>query len=248
MNVLGVDIGGTGIKAAVVDTSTGMLLSERLRIPTPKPATPKRIRPVLAALASNFDWKGRIGCGFPGVIQKGVVFTAANVSRKWIGKPLDELTAKATGCSEVAAANDADAAGLAEVRFGAGREQEGLVVVLTLGTGIGSALFLDGKLIPNTELGHMEILGHEVEKWASERARKQDHLSWKQWAKRLNVLLTRLQTHLWPSRIILGGGGSKRHDQFMHHLKVRCEVVPAELGNTAGIVGAALMASEGWKV
>lgn len=248
MDVLGIDIGGTGIKAAVVDTRNGVLLADRLRVPTPRPATPKRIRPVLGTIASHFDWKEGIGCGFPGVVQKGVVLTAANVSKKWIGVALDEVTKEATACSLVKAANDADAAGLAEIRFGAGRGQEGLVIVLTLGTGIGSALFLDGKLVPNTELGHMEILGHEVEKWASERARLENDLSWEQWAERLETFLNRLQSHFWPSRIILGGGGSKKHDKFLPYIEVRCDVVPAELGNTAGIIGAALVASEEWNV
>lgn len=243
MQILGIDIGGTGVKGAPVDTTRGVLLAERLRLPTPKPSTPRAVADVVAEITRHFDWKGRGGCGFPGVVRNGVVHTAANVSKKWIGVAADSLLKKTTGCDFVPM-NDADAAGVAEMRFGAGKGKKGVVLVLTLGTGIGSALCLDGKLVPNVELGQLEIDGRNAEKWASAIVRDDDGLSWKQWAARLDTYLERVHSHFWPELIILGGGGSKKFEKFATYLTVDCPILPATLRNRAGIIGAALHAAE----
>jgi len=242
VQILGIDIGGTGVKGAPVDTRKGVFLAERLRLPTPKPSTPRAVAGVVRDITRHFGWKDRVGCGFPGVVRAGRVLTAANVSKKWIGVAADSLLKKTTGCDFVAM-NDADAAGIAEMRFGAGKGKKGVVLVLTLGTGIGSALFLDGKLVPNIELGQLEINGHNAEKWASAKVRDDEKLSWKKWAKRLDTYLDRVHSHLWPELIILGGGGSKNFEKFAPYLTVDCPVVPATLRNKAGIVGAALHAA-----
>lgn len=242
MHVLGIDIGGTGVKGAPVDTSSGELLAERLRLPTPNPSTPRAVADVVAEIARHFDWTGPAGCGFPGVIRSGEVYTAANVSKKWIGIDVETLLQQATGC-EFIALNDADAAGVAEMHFGAGKDQTGVVMVLTLGTGIGSALCQDGKLVPNIELGHLEIGGREAEKWASAKVREDEDLGWKQWAKRLDAYLHRVHSYFWPELFVLGGGGSKKFEKFAQYLTVDCRVVPATLRNRAGIIGAALHAS-----
>ncbi len=243
MKVLGIDIGGTGIKGAPVDMSNGDLAAERQRIPTPSPSTPESVASVVVEIARHFDWKGPVGCGFPGIVDSGVVRTAANVSKKWIGAPAAELFEKSTGCS-FTMVNDADAAGLAEMRFGAGRERSGVVLMLTFGTGIGTALFLDGKLVPNVELGHLELDGREAEDWASEKVRVEEDLSWKEWSRRVNVYLNRMHSYLWPDLVIVGGGASKKFEKFSRYLSVPCEIVPAELRNRAGIIGAALAAAE----
>ena len=242
--ILGIDIGGTGIKGGVVDVDRGKLVGERYRLPTPKRSTPGHIAKVVAEIASHFDWTGAVGCGFPGVVRDGVVLTAANVSKKWIGAPGVELFDDATGCA-FTMVNDADAAGLAEVRFGAGSARAGVVLMLTVGTGIGTALFIDGKLVPNVELGQLELRGRNAEKWASEKVRVREGLSYKQWARRFNRYLERMHRYFWPELIIIGGGGSKKFDRFERYLSVDCEVAPAELRNQAGIIGAALAASEG---
>ncbi|GMR22499.1 MAG: ROK family protein [Acidobacteriota bacterium] len=243
MQILGIDIGGTGVKGAPVDTSKGVLLAERLRLPTPKPSTPRAVADVVAEITRHFGWTGRGGCGFPGVVRNGVVLTAANVSKKWLGVAADSLLKKTTGCDFVSI-NDADAAGVAELRFGAGKGKKGVVLVLTLGTGIGSALYLDGKLVPNIELGQLEINGRNAEKWASAKVRNDEKLSWKKWATRLDTYLDRVHSHFWPELIILGGGVSKNFEKFAPHLTVDCPVVPATLRNKAGIIGAALHAAE----
>ncbi len=240
MEILGIDVGGSGIKGAPVDTDRGVLLHERYRLPTPKPSTPDAAKATIVAIVRQFDWKGVLGCGFPGVVRRGMVLTAANVSKKWVGVQADVLLKKATGC-DFALANDADAAGLAEMRFGAGRGRKGVVIMITLGTGIGTALFKDGELVPNLELGHLEIGGKEAEKWASEKVRRDKGLSWKKWARRVNVYLDRMHTYFWPDLIILGGGGSKNFEKFAPYLSAACDVVPAKLRNRAGIVGAALV-------
>ena len=235
---LGIDIGGTGIKGAIVDVDSGNLCSERVRLPTPQPSTPAEVTAVVVQLLQQLSWDGPVGCGFPSIVRRGVVQLASNVSEEWIGVNVPERFAQATGCP-VSVVNDADAAGLAEIRFGAGRERRGVVLVVTLGTGIGSALFVDGLLVPNTEFGHLEIDGRNAERWAAGVVREREGLSWKKWAKRVDRVLQRMQLHLSPDLIILGGGVSKKHQKFLKHLTVETEVIPAQLRNQAGIVGAA---------
>lgn len=238
---LGIDIGGTGIKAAPVDLATGTLLAPRERILTPKPATPDAVADVVAQLARHFDWTGPIGAAFPAVVKGGLVHTAANVDESWVDADAGEVFSKAAG-APVTVVNDADAAGMAEVAFGAAKGRTDTVVMLTLGTGIGSAVFTNGELVPNTELGHLEIRGKDAELRASESARERDGLSWKQWAKRLNEYLEHLEALLWPDLIVVGGGISKKADKFLPRLKTTAEIVPARLLNEAGIVGAAAAA------
>jgi polyphosphate glucokinase len=241
MHVFGLDIGGSGIKGAPVDISTGTLLADRFRIPTPQPATPAEMVAVAAQVVAHFDWQGPVGCGFPAVIKDGVVHTAANIAPEWIGRNLrDELSAAIA--QPVEALNDADAAGLAEMRWGAGRDVEDVVLMLTLGTGIGSALFVKGQLVPNTEFGHIEIGGKVAEKRASDRVREVKRLSWKQYAERVNEYLRTIERLLWPDLIIIGGGVSKEADKFLARLTTRARVVPAQMLNNAGIAGAALAA------
>ncbi len=240
-SVLGIDIGGSGIKGAPVDVERGVLVADRLRIPTPTPARPEAVAGVVAEIVKHFKWRGAVGCAFPAVVKRGVVLTAANVDDRWIGTDGRKLFARRTGCA-VTLLNDADAAGLAEVRFGAGRGKPGLVIMITLGTGIGSALFMDGRLVPNTELGHLIIRGKQAESRASSRARSQQALSWKRWGKRLDEYLRYVEDLLSPELFILGGGISKKHEKFMPFLAADTPVVPAQMRNEAGIVGAALAA------
>src|SRR5512136_241989 len=241
MQILGIDIGGTGIKGAPVDTETGKLLAARFRIPTPSPSKPKAVAGVLAEIVRHFDWHAPVGCGFPAVVREGVALTAANIHRSWIETNAADLFTRQTGCP-VRVINDADAAGLAEMTFGAGRGRSGTVLVLTLGTGIGSALFSGGHLLPNTELGHLQIRGKDAEQRASEAVRELEDLSWKEWAERLDEYLDTMEALFWPDLIILGGGACKYFERFAHRLTGRAEVVPAQLGNDAGMVGAALAA------
>lgn len=243
MQVLGLDIGGSGIKGAVVDVLTGALVTPRERIPTPTPATPEAVVETAAQIARRFSWSGPIGCGFPAVIKDGVVHTAANVSPRWIGANGQHMLELATG-SPVTMLNDADAAGIAEMRLGAGRGRAGLVLMLTIGTGLGTALFLDGKLVPNTELGHIEIRGKDAERRASDGARDRKGWSYAEWAPRFDEYLQRISALLWPDLIILGGGASRDYDKFAPFLTVHVEVVPAQLRNEAGIIGAAIAAYE----
>ncbi len=241
MQVLGIDVGGSGIKGAPVDTETGQLLAERLRIKTPKGAEPEPVAKVVAEIAQSFKWKGPIGIGFPAPIKAGVAMMAANVSEKWVGTNADDLFTKITGC-DCTMINDADAAGLAEMKFGAGRGQPGTVILLTLGTGIGSAIFYQGKLLPNTEFGHMEMKGKDAEWRASDAVRQREDLSWKKYAKRLNKYLAAMEKLFWPDLFIIGGGISKVSDKFIPLLTIETPVVPAQFLNEAGIVGAALAA------
>jgi polyphosphate glucokinase len=243
MQILGVDIGGTGIKGAPIDTDTGALLAERHRIPTPEGAKPKDVVATVADLARHFDWHGPIGVGFPAAIRNGVALTAANIHKSWIGTNVAELFSGATGCP-VRVINDADAAGLAEMTFGAGKGRMGVVLLVTIGTGLGTALFIDGRLLPNTELGHLEIRGKDAERRASDAARQRRRLSWEKWALLLDEYLLTLERLFCPDLIILGGGVSKKHERFLPLLTVRTEVVPAQLLNEAGMVGAALTARE----
>lgn len=239
MEVLGIDIGGSGIKGAPVETKTGAMLAPRFRIPTPKPSKPKPVAEVIAEIASHFDWQGPIGAGFPAVVHDGVTMSAANVHKKWIKKDAAALITEVTGC-ETCVINDADAAGLAEMAFGAGRDRKGTVLIATLGTGIGTAIFTDGYLLPNTEFGHLQIKGIDAEVWTSDAARKREKLSWKKWAHRLDVYLRTMERLISPDLIILGGGVSKKHKKYIPLLNLQAEVVPAQLLNEAGIVGAAL--------
>jgi polyphosphate glucokinase len=243
LNVLGIDIGGTGIKAAPVDVSTGTLIAERVKLPTPQPSTPAAVADVVRQLVKNFEWTGRAGITFPGVVDRGVVRSAANVDKAWIGTSALENFGAATGLT-VHVLNDADAAGVAEMKFGAGADQPGTVLMLTFGTGIGSALFVDGLLVPNTEFGHLEVHGHEAEKHASELVREENELSWGKWAGRVDEYLEHLEMLLSPGLIIIGGGVSRKSDKFLPLLTgLRAKVVPAALHNDAGIVGAAMAAA-----
>ncbi len=238
--VLGIDIGGTGIKGAPVDTDTGKLLADRQKIDTPHPATPEAVSEVVKQLVTSFGWTGPVGCTFPGVVTKGTILTAANVDKSWIETDAATLFGKATG-SQVTVLNDADAAGVAEMKFGAGKDAKGTVLLLTFGTGIGSALFTKGTLVPNTEFGHIEISGHEAEKRASERAKVLHDLNWKHWAGRVDDYLQHMESLVAPELIIIGGGISKQHDKFVPLLSgLRATIVPAAMLNDAGIVGAAM--------
>ena len=239
-HVLGIDIGGTGIKAAPVDTATGQLLAERQKIATPHPSTPDAVVDVVAQLVRAFDWTGAAGLTFPGVVVGGVIQTAANVDHSWIG--VDAVKTFEAGTKlAVTALNDADAAGVAEMRFGAGRGVGGTVLLLTFGTGIGSALFTDGVLVPNTEFGHIEIRGKDAERRASELAREEHDLSWGAWAGRVDEYLSYVEALLSPGLIIIGGGISRKAQKFVPLLTgLRAKVVPAGLQNEAGIVGAAM--------
>jgi polyphosphate glucokinase len=244
MEILGIDIGGSGIKGAPVDVKTGELLYPRHRIPTPQPSKPKKVAKVVAEIADHFDWHGAIGCGYPGVIQNGHTWTAANVDDRWIGLDATSLLSEATGCP-VRMINDADAAGLAEMSFGVGRGREGVVLIVTIGTGLGTALFTDGVLVPNSELGHIEVNGVDVETRASDAARKRDDLSITQWAKkRFDPYLNAIEFLIHPDLIILGGGISKKAEKILPYMTVKAEVVIAQLLNDAGIVGAALAARQ----
>ena len=242
MIILGIDIGGSGIKGALVDVERGVLTTPYQRIPTPQPSTPDAVADVVARLVGQFQCDGPIGCTFPAVIKQGVAYSAANVDKSWIGTDGDRLFEQKIGRS-FQLINDADAAGIAEMEFGAGKGKSGVVMMLTLGTGIGSALFVDGKLVPNTELGHMEVRGKEAEHRASDRTREKKKLSWKQWAARVDEVLKRFDALFSPTLFIIGGGASKKHDKFLPLLTVQTPVVPAQLLNEAGIIGAALAAS-----
>jgi polyphosphate glucokinase len=237
--ILGIDVGGSGIKGAPVDIQSGKLTAERIRIETPNKAEPRPVADVVQQIAQSFSWKEPIGIGFPAPIKAGVAMMAANISEKWVGMNADDLFTKATGlpCTMI---NDADAAGLAEMSFGAGRGQQGSVIMITLGTGIGSAVFYRGNLLPNTEFGHIELEGKDAEARASDAARQRDDLSWKKFAKHLNQYLEMMEKLFWPDLFIIGGGVSKEHEKFLPLLKIKVPVVPAQLLNEAGIIGAAL--------
>jgi polyphosphate glucokinase len=243
MRGFGIDIGGSGIKGAPVDLSTGELLADRHRIPTPQPATPEAVAEVVAQVCGHFSWTGAFGCTFPAVVTHGVTRTAANVDEAWVDAPAEELLGEAAGGS-VLVVNDADAAGYAELHFGAAKGRSGVVLVTTLGTGIGSALIADGHLVPNTELGHLELDGYDAETRASDAAREREGLSYEQWAKRLQRYYRHLEDLFWPDLIVVGGGVSKKAEKFLPLLDLRTEIVPAALRNEAGIIGAALLAAE----
>lgn len=239
MQILGIDVGGSGIKGAPVDVETGQLTAERLRIKTPKNGEPEPIAEVVNEIARSFQWSGPIGIGFPAPVKGGVTLMAANVSEKWVGTDADALFTKITGC-ECTLINDADAAGLAEMSFGAGRGNNGTVIMITLGTGIGTAIFHRGQLLPNTEFGHVEVKGEDAEFRASDAARQREDLSWKKYAKRLNRYLKTMEKLFWPDLFIIGGGISKESEKYLPLLTISTPVVTAKLLNEAGIVGAAL--------
>lgn len=240
--VLGIDVGGSGVKGAPVNTATGELTGERFRLETPQPSTPEAVAKVVAEVAAHFDWHGPMGATMPGVVKAGTLLTAANIDKGWIGTNAAQIFSEATGCP-VTVLNDADAAGLAEMRFGAGKGRDGVVVMITLGTGIGCAVFNDGVLLPNTELGHLQVDGRDAETRASARVRDEKKLSFKKWGKRVDRYLDVLDALLWPDLIIIGGGVSRKAEKFFPYLSTRAELVPAALENEAGIVGAAVTAS-----
>jgi len=240
---LGIDIGGTGIKGAPVDLEKGELTSERFRLLTPKPATPEAVTKTVAEIVKHFGYEGRVGCTFPAVVKHGVIHTASNVDKSWIGVDLAAELADRTG-QQVVVVNDADAAGVAECRYGAAAGVEGVVIVTTLGTGIGSAVLHDGVLLPNTEFGHLELDGKETEKRAAASVREQKDLSWEEWAERLQRFYAHLEFVFSPDLFVVGGGVSKKADRFLPLLKLNTPIVPAGLLNDGGVIGAALLAAD----
>ena len=241
MEILGVDIGGSGIKGAIVDVTTGELKSDRIRIPTPQPATPDAVAQTLKQLVDQIGYKGPIGCGFPARVIKGEVLTAANIDKSWINVKVEKIFSKAVGM-DVFVANDADVAGLAELSFGAVKGHKGTVLFLTLGTGIGSALFHNGHMFPNTEFGHLKFKGDSAEKYCADSAREREELKFKEWGERLNKYLEYISFLISPEIIVLGGGVSKKFEKFEEQLKVNVKVVPAKTLSLAGIIGAAMYA------
>lgn len=238
--ILGIDVGATGIKGAIVDIVKGELITERIKYPTPKPATPQSMTEVMKQLVNDFNWKGKpIGVGFPAIIKEGVALSASNIDDSWLNFPIVGFLNKKLK-SPVTVINDADAAGLAEKQFGGGSKKDGLVILLTLGTGIGSAIFYNGVLLPNTELGHLKYGNSIAEKYASNSARELKELSFKTWGKELNKVLNHIEFILTPDHFIIGGGISKKFNRFAEFLKTDATIEPAKMLNNAGIVGAAL--------
>ncbi|MCX5228412.1 polyphosphate--glucose phosphotransferase [Streptomyces sp. NBC_00233] len=244
MNVFGVDIGGSGIKGAPVDLERGALTEERHKVLTPQTATPDGVAGCVAEVVAHFGWTGPVGVTFPGVVTGSTIRTAANVDKSWVGVDAGTLLSDRLGGLPVTVLNDADAAGIAEMTFGAGRGRKGTVIMLTLGTGIGSALFVDGRLVPNTELGHLELKGHDAETRASTKAKEDEDLSWEHWAtRRVRKYLAHVEMLFSPELFIIGGGVSRKADRFLPLIEgIRAEIVPAELQNNAGIVGAGMAA------
>ena len=241
----GIDIGGTGIKGAIVDIGTGELVTPRKRILTPQPSTPDAVAEVVGKLVRDAGWSGPVGATFPAVIQHGVARSAANVDESWIGTDVDACFTNATpSATDVIVLNDADAAGIAEQRFGAAKDVSGVVILLTFGTGIGSALLIDGRLVPNTELGHLELDGHDAEKRAAASVRDEHKMSYKDWAKRVQRYMSHVERLFTPDLFVVGGGVSKDADKWVPRLDLRTPVRPAQLLNDAGIVGAAIAAAE----
>jgi polyphosphate glucokinase len=241
--MIGIDIGGTGIKGALVDLKAGKLAAPRVRLDTPHPATASAVAETAGKVIDQIDADVPIGLTLPAVVRGGTVETASNIDHSWIGTDAVDLFSRSTG-RLVAVLNDADAAGLAEVRFGAGRSVEGVIAVITLGTGIGSAILVDGKLVPNTELGHLPLHHGDAENWAAESVREHDDLSWKQYAQRLQAYFELVERLLWPQLIIIGGGVSASAQKYLPRIEIRTPIVPAQLLNDAGIIGAAMFASD----
>ncbi len=243
---LGIDVGGSGIKGAPVDLSTGKFASDRLRIDTPKPATPEAVCKVIAQVVDHFDDvhdDSPIGVTIPGVVTSGVVRSAANIDKSWIDFDAAAFLGKELG-HPVHVVNDADAAGVAELEYGAADHNEGLVILTTLGTGIGTALIHHGRLVPNSELGHIEVDGHDAESRAAQSAQEREGLSWEAWAERLQRYYSHLENLLWPDLFVVGGGVSKNADKFLPLLSIRTPIKPASLRNKAGIIGAAHLAAQ----
>ncbi len=240
MELLGIDIGGSGIKGAIVDTTTGKLLTERLRLKTPQPSTPEAVADTIKELVDTIGYKGPIACGFPARVINGVVLTAANVDKSWIRVPIENLLSQKLG-TDVYVANDADVAGLAEMCFGAGKDEKGKVLIVTIGTGIGTAMFFKGELLPNFEIGHILLHGDDAERYCSDSAREKLDLKWKDFGKRFNEYLNRIEFLIQPDLFILGGGASKKFEKFQDQIKLeQARVIPAETLNLAGIIGAAM--------
>lgn len=243
-HILGIDVGASGIKGAIVDLLTGEFVSERIRIEMPQPSTPDAAGAALNQIVKRIGYKGLIGVGFPSVVKNGVASTAANLDKGWIGCNIEEQLKEATGC-DIVAINDADAAGLAEMRFGNGKNVMGTVVLITIGTGLGSAVFTDGHLLRNTEFGHILLKnGMIAEHYASSSVQEREELSWKKWGKRFNEYLQKLELYLQPNLFILGGGSSKYFDEYKQKFTISTPVIPAKTLNNAGIIGAAIYASE----
>ena len=241
----GIDIGGSGIKGAIVDTTTGELVTKRKKVDTPQPATPDAVAAVVSDMLAGAQWNGLVGATFPAVIQHGVAKSAANVDKSWIDTDVDACFTRAAGHDiDVIVLNDADAAGIAEARFGAARDVPGVVILLTFGTGIGSALLYDGVLVPNTELGHLELHGHDAEKRAAASVREDEHLTYEVWADRVNDYMSHVERLFTPDLFVVGGGVSKDAEKWVPLLRLNTPVKPAELLNNAGIVGAAMAAVE----
>ncbi|MCU1467473.1 MAG: hypothetical protein JWM72_3401 [Actinomycetia bacterium] len=240
--LVGVDVGGSGVKAAIVDLSNGQATG-RIRVETPQPATPDAVAAAVAGLVQKLPGTGPVGCTLPGVVTDGVLRTAAHIDPSWVGVHASTVFARATGRPCVVL-NDADAAGFAEARFGAARDVRGVVLMVTIGTGVGTAVLNDGALVPNSELGHMFVDGHLADDWVSDATRVGEDLSWKRWAERLDRYLKHLHEIMWPELIVIGGGMAKHADKFLDRLDPGCPVQIARLGNLAGIVGAALAADE----
>lgn len=249
-NVLGIDVGGSGIKGGIVDTGTGELLTERHRFQTPKPATPQAVAGTASKLVDHFSWDGTVGVAIPTIVQHGVVLSAANIDKSWMGVDAVQLFSD-TLARPVTVLNDADAAGYAEMVFGAGSGISApgvdVVILLTFGTGIGSAIFVEGVLLPNTELGHLELRGDDAEHWASAKVREDEKLSWKGWGKRVGAYLAHLEFLFSPDAFIIGGGVSKHSDEFLKYVETRAPVMTAQMENRAGVIGAAWYAAEGGK-
>ncbi|MFD4368282.1 polyphosphate--glucose phosphotransferase [Rhodococcus sp. NPDC058521] len=241
----GIDVGGSGIKGGTVDLATGELIGERIKIATPQPSTPEAVARTAAEIAAEAAWDGPLGITLPSVVTNGLARSAANIDKSWIGTDARSLFSKALGRKDVTVLNDADAAGIAEDALGAGRDVDGVVVLVTFGTGIGSAVLHNGVLLPNTEFGHLEVGGKEAEHRAASSVKEDKDLSYKEWAKEVSRVLEAFENLLWPDLFIAGGGISRKHEKWIPHLKNRTEVVPAALLNTAGIVGAALAADKG---
>ena len=240
MTLLGIDVGGSGIKGALVNSETGEMISERFRIPTPIPRTPEAMSDVIAQIVAHFDYKGKVGCGFPTIIKNGICKATGNLDKSWLGVNVEELLEKKTGL-DFTVINDADAAGYATMNYGTGKGEKGFVVMITIGTGLGSGGFLDGRLIPNFELGQIPYKKYsKIEKWAAGSAKDREGLSYKKWGKRFNKFLEYVELIVSPDLIILGGGASKDFKEFKSKIKIETRVIPAELQNHAGIIGAAV--------
>ena len=238
----GIDVGGSGVKGGIVDLDTGQLIGERFKLPTPQPATPGAVAKTIAAVVREFGWTGGLGVTYPGVVTEGIVRTAANVDKTWIGTNAQDVISAELGGQSVTVLNDADAAGLAEEKFGAGRDNSGVIVLLTFGTGIGSAVIYNGVLLPNTEFGHLQVDGKEAEHRAASSIKERKDWSYERWTEEVTKVLVVVENAIWPDLFIAGGGISRKADKWIPMLKNRTPVVAATLLNTAGIVGAAMAA------